>query len=208
MKFVDLNKDNIRENSELVGNTYIYTLGSPVEITSIKRRNNNSMISKSLAENVKEDKLMIKYIPTNKILFSKNFIESSPLENFASCKVDSEGNCLYIGSSGEFGNVSKGLLAFSGYLSLNNLVEEDRPILCTKNMISTIVDKIRVLSLGVRGDSLYGLFYIPDVRGLRLSIRGSADLGVSATTLKNVKCKGYTEFTIKDWFDKAKVVGI
>jgi hypothetical protein len=68
------------------------------------------------------------------------------------------------------------------------------------------MEKIRVLSIGVRDDKLYGLFYIPDSKGLRLSTRGRNDLGISSSTYKIVSCKNYTSFTIKDWFDKAKVM--
>lgn len=204
MKFVDLNKTEILRNSKLEDDYYIYTLGSSVEITTMKSLHKNSVIAKNLADSLKEDKLMIKYSPTNKIYFSREFLESDNEECFSSCYIDSENGCLYIGTSNEFGEKS-GVLAFSGYLSLNNLVEEDRPILCTDKMKSTIMSRIRVMSLGVRGDKLYGLFYIPSVKGIKLSIRGRVDKGISPITYKISDCNDYNVFTIKDWFDRAMV---
>lgn len=204
MKFVDFNKSDILRDSVLKDGFYIYTLGTPVEITSMRSLHKNDLMASSLANNLKEDKLMVKYSPTNIIYFSQKFLESDTDENFASCYIDSENGCLYIGTVGEFGNMS-GILAFSGYLSLNNLVEEDRYILCTERMKSTIMERIRVMSLGVKGDKLYGLFYIPSVKGLKLSIRGRNNVGVSPVTYKDSACKNYSSFSIKDWFDKAKV---
>lgn len=204
MKFVDFNKDEILRESTLENGFYIYTLGSPVEITAVKSLHKNNLIAKNLADNLKEDKLMIKYSPTNKIYFSQNFLESDTDDFFASCYIDSKNGCLYVGTLNEFGNMS-GILVFSGYLSLNNLVEEDRPILCTEKMRTTIMERIRVMSLGVKGDKLYGLFYIPSVKGIMLSIRGRQDKGISTITYKDSVCRNYSSFTIKDWFDRAKV---
>lgn len=200
MYFADLNKREILSNSVDLGDYYEYTLGSPVEITTLKSLHKNDIISKGLSNTSKEDKLMVKYSPTNKIYFSKNFIQGDTTEIYASLYVDEENGRLYIGSVEEFGNMT-GLLAFSGYLSLNNLVEDDRPLLCTTKMRSVIMERIKVLSLGVRGDKLYGLFYIPNVKGLKLSIRGRLDKGLSPATYKISSCKDYNSFTIKDWFD-------
>ena len=204
MKFVDFNKSDILKDSVLEDGFYIYSLGTPVEITSMKSLHKNDLIASNLAEDVKEDKLMVKYSPTNKVYFSKEFLESNNDDNFASCFVDSKNGCLYIGTVGEFGNMS-GILAFSGYLSLNKLVEEDRYILCTERMKTTIMERIRVMSLGVKGDKLYGLFYIPSVKGLKLSIRGRNNYGISPVTYKESICRNYSSFSIKDWFDNAKV---
>lgn len=200
MKFVDFNKGAIVSDSILEDNYYIYTLGAPVEVTTIKSSHKNNLIASKLADEMKEDKLMIKYRPTNKIYFSKNFIENDTEEFYASCYLDVEKGRLYVGTLDEFGN-SSGVLAFSGYLSLNNLVEEDRPILCTERMKTTIMNRIRVMSVGVRGDKLYGLFYIPSVKGMKLSIRGRVNVGISPITYKLSSCKNSSTFTIKDWFD-------
>jgi hypothetical protein len=204
MKFVDLDKNEILNNSYLEENFYIYTLGSPLEVTTIKSLHKNIVMSKSLSDNVLEDKLMVKYSPTNKIYFSKDFLESNTDEFFASCYIDSQNGCLYVGSTNDFGSMT-GVLAFSGYLSANNLVEEDRPILCTERMRTTIMNRIRVLSLGIKGDKLYGLFYIPSVKGIKLSERDKVNKGISPITYKSGVCKNYCSFTIKDWFDMAKV---
>ena len=200
MKFIDFDKEYILDNSEFDGNYYIYQLGSPVEITTLKSFHKNILIASKLAKDCKEDKLMLKYSPTNKIYFSKRFIECNNFDFYASCYVDSENGRFYVGAQDEFGNMS-GVLVFSGYLSLNNLVEEDRPILCTERMKSTIMERIRVMSLGVKGDKLYGLFFIPSIKGMKLSIREAKNKGISPITYKVSPYKDYCTFTIKDWFD-------
>ena len=202
MKFIDLNKEEIRFGSDLVDDFYLYSLGNPVEITSIKKFNNNNLMS-SISAGIKEDKLMIKYCPINKIHFSKCFIDCSEMNSHVSFDIK-DGN-IYIGKLNEFKNTN-GILAFSGYLSLNNFVEEDRYILCNNKLKSTIMNKIRVLSLGVRGDKLFGLFYIPSTKGINMSVRGRPDLGISPSTYKTVICNNYFSFSIKDWFDKAKIM--
>lgn len=200
MYFADLSKKEILDSSIDLGDYFEYTLGSPVEITTLKSLHKNDVIAKGLANASKEDKLMVKYSPTNKIYFSKNFILGDTTEIYSSMYVDEKNGRLYVGSVEEFGNMT-GILAFSGYLSLNNLVESDRPILCTTKMRSVILERIKVLSLGVRGDKLYALFYIPNIKGLKLSIRGRLDKGISPVTYKISACKDCCSFTIKDWFD-------
>ena len=205
MKFLDFDRNYILKNSKVVdGGYYEYTLGSPLEITTIKSANSNKLISKNLSSNVKDDKLMIKYSPTNKILFSSKFLHSDTEEVFASCFIDRDTNSVFIGLPNEFEGCN-GVLAFSGYLSANNLVEEDRNVLCNMRFKNTIKERVRVLSIGVRGDKLYALWYIPSARGIAMSVRGSKDKGVSTTTYKTIQCKEYFNFTIKDWFDYAKV---
>lgn len=205
MKFLDFNKSNIIQNSVLTDDGYYeYTLGSQVEITTIKSTHSNNLMAQNLSSNVKDDKLMIKYQPTNKVLFSKNFIDSDIDGFFASCYIDKDTNRVYIGTPNEFG-INSGILAFSGYLSLNNLVEEDRKVLCNKRFEKTIWGRIRVLSIGVRGDKLYGLWYIPSVKGIALGIRECVSKGISPTTMKIADCTDYLSFSIKDWFKSAKI---
>lgn len=203
MKFVDLNKEEVKRVSRHENGFYVYILGSSVEVTSIKSKHCNSLMSSSLSSDVKEDKLMVRYTPANTIYFSEDFIESESC--FASCYIDDSVGSVFIDTPTKFGG-NTGILAFSGYLSLNNMVEEDRPILCTQKMLSTIMNRIRVLSLGVRGDKLYGLFYLPASKGIKLSIRGSSSTGLSTMTYKEGNSENYKAFTIKDWFDRAKIV--
>lgn len=200
MKFIDLNREEIKQHSILEDGYYIYTVGSPVEITTSKSNNKNEIIAKVLSEFSQQDKLMVKYEPTNKIYFSKNFIDNNTNENLASFYIDKNTCRFYVGTPTEFGNIS-GILAFSGYLSANNLVEEDRPILCTKRMANYLTSRIRVMSVGVRENMLYGLFYIPNVKGMKLSLRGSFDKGYSPVSYKLSKCGECCHYTIKDWFD-------
>lgn len=205
MKFIDLDKSRILADSIITSDGfYEYTLGSPLEITTIRCNHVNQVMSKSLSSDVKDDKLMVKYKPTNKIYFSKAFMNSDSDENYASCYINQKTGSLYVGALKEFGDDS-GVLVLSGYLSINNLVEEDRPVLCNKKLFNTVKNRIRVLSVGVRGGKLYGLFYIPGVKGLSISVRDRKDMGYSPITYKLGKRDNYEAFTIKDWFDNTKV---
>ena len=200
MKFIELDKNDIINHSVYNDGFYEYTIGSPVEITSIKSGHMNNIMAKNLSSDCKEDSLMVKYSPTNTIYFSEEFIKS--VDNYVSFNI--ENNKLYIGTASQFGS-DNGILVFSGYFSANRLIEQDRPILCTPKMKATIMSSIRVLSLGVLGDKLCGLFYIPATKGLKVSTKKRGTLGISPINYKETFCNNYEQFTIKDWFDLAKI---
>lgn len=204
MRFIDFDKRHILENSVELDNWYEYTIGTPIDVTNLKVQDKNDLLASGLSEDVKEDKFMRRYSPTNKVYFSKKLFESDNEEISVSCYLDDKSRRLYISTSEEYGNKS-GVLVFSGYISLNNLVEEDRPVLCTKRAQATIMQRVKVLSIGVKGDMLYGLLYIPSEKGLKVSVRGS-NKGISPITYKACSCSAeYSKFTIKDWFDKARI---
>ena len=204
MKFLDLNKADILQNSTLTEDGYYeYTIGNPIEVTSIRSQHVNSLMSMNLSDSVNIDKLMLKYQPTNKILFSKSFLDDELTDKYASCFIDGESNRVYVGTPTEFSEMS-GLLVFSGYLSINCLVEKDRNIVCTDRYIRTIKDKVRVLSVGVRGDKLYALWYIPSTKGIAISTDKEGK-GVSPTTYKICNCKNYMSYSIRDWFQSSKI---
>ena len=205
MKFLDIQKYNIVENSVLnADGFYEYNLGNPIEVTTIKHSNSNKLMSSNLSSFVKDDKLMIKYTPTNKVYFSRAFLEGSCDGNFASFYIDKKFGCIYVGTAEEFGSNS-GYLVLSGFLSANNYVEKDRAVLCNDKMLNTIKSKVRVLSVGVRGDKLFALYYIPANKGVVIGIGDKSEYGLSSVSGKIKKYSGYIGFTIKDWFDGAKV---
>ena len=200
MKFLDLDRNEIRRNGCLEGQHYVYTVGSPIEVTAVRSLHKNELLARKLSTCVKDDRMMTKYRPTNKVYFSRGVVDNENGGDFVSCCVDDKNCRIYIGSVGEYGNVS-GILTFSGYLSLNNQVEENKSVLCTDKMIATVMSHVRILSLGLVEDNVLGLFYIPGVKGIKVAERGSCDLGVSPVTYKTSSASGYKSFTIESWFD-------
>lgn len=203
MIFYGLDKRNIKENSELVDGFYRYELGNKVEVTSLKKKHVNNILARNLASEVKEDKLMVKYYPTNEVFFKKDFIDSINDRNFASCLISKESCSAFVGSTEDF-PINFGILTFSGVLSLNNMVQRDRVILCNSQMDDYARSKIRVLACGVRDDKLLALYYIPSERGLALS----CDEGGMCISAKSLMYKNYSNwdtFTLEDWFEGVKI---
>ena len=201
MKFLDLDKSVIKLNSVLNNGFYEYNLGDKVNITSMKRNNLNSVISKSLADSVVEDKFMIKYSPSSVVYFSQSLIDS--IEPMSMVTMRLADKCAYIGCVGEFDNYN-GLLMLSGYLSANGYIIKDRGIYCNNKMITSVFEQIRLLGVGVRRDNLYGLFYVPAIKGLKVD-SGQEGYGISPISYKQVTCEDYNKYTIKDWFNKSKL---
>lgn len=201
MKFLDFDRERIRLDGELQGSHYVYQVGSPIEVTAVRSLHKNELLATKLSTQVKNDHLMTKYCPSNKIYFSQGVVESSNCDDFVSCFVDDKNCCLYVGTASEYGTTS-GILTFSGYLSLNRLVEEHKTVLCTSKMMATIMSRVRILSLGLVEDNVYGLLYIPGVKGIKVAERGSVESGISPVTYKVGPCRGYQRFTIESWFDE------
>lgn len=201
MIFLQLDKNCIVENAKKVDTWYVYELGNPVEITTLKSKDANNIIARNLSSKVIEDKFMLRYSPTNIVYFSEAFIESD--SNFGAFYIDNKSYSIYVGTNEEFGTCS-GVLMFSGKLSINDLVEEHVKILGNNKVLSTIMSRVHVLSVGARGDNLFALYYIPSSRGIAIGTEGN--VGISVNTLKERNCDGYKSFTIEDWFSYAKVV--
>lgn len=203
MIFYGLDKRNIKENSELTNGFYRYELGNKVEVTSLKKKHVNDILARNLSSEVKEDKLMVKYYPTNEVFFKKDFIDSTCNKNFASCLLTKESCSAFVGSTEDF-PINSGILTFSGVLSLNNMVQRDRVILCNSQMDDYARSKIRVLACGIRDDKLLALYYIPSERGLALS----CDEGGMCISAKSLMYKNYSNwdtFTLEDWFEGVKI---
>lgn len=199
MKFLDFDRERIRADAEIEGSYYVYSVGAPIEVLSVGG-NENELLAKRLSTGLKDDRLMTKYCPTNKVYFSRGVVENVIDDDFVSFYVD-EKNCrLYVGSAEEYGRMS-GVLTFSGYMSLNRLVEENKNILCTQKMIATVFRSVRILALGLVGDSIFGLMYIPGLKGVKIAERGNHEYGVSPITYKSGICRGYKLLTINSWFN-------
>lgn len=200
MKFLGLDRSLIRSCSEVTDTCYVYQVGAPIEVVAVRSLHKNEMLAKKLSTQVKDDSLMTRYCPTNKVYFSRDLIDDSEGDDFVSCHVDNAGCRLCVGSNEEFGQMS-GVLTFSGYLSLNRLVEENKSILCTNKMRATIMSRVRIMALGLVGDNVFGLLYIPSIKGIKIAERGSSGYGISPITYKSEFCNGYQSFTIDNWFD-------
>ena len=208
MRFVDLDKGYIKNNSCLVEykgkQFYKYNLGEAVRVLTPTSKHKNMLISENLASKVTNDKLMVQYEPSTNIYFSVDFIEDDNEKNLASTDLDKKTACLLIGKQNEF-SITKGVLTFSGWLSANNYVEKDRLIWGNIYTLDNLKNKCHVLGLGVRGDKIFGIYYIPNTRGILLGIKNSNILGLTTTNFKEKSIEGYTSFSIKDWFDGAKI---
>lgn len=205
MKFIDFDKDFIVKNSELLETGfYKFKLGNPLLITTIKSKHKNKLISENLSSNVKEDKLMIKYEPTEYIYFSKDLINEEGNEICVSCSIDEKSCSVFVGKPNEF-EITTGVLTLSGYISLNNLVEQDKMILSNTKVLDTIKKRVKVLALGIRGDKIFGLYFIPSSRGIALGMKDNHSEGISVATLKKKDCSNYSSFSIKDWFNGTKI---
>ena len=200
MYFADIDKNYIKNNS-FFDKYYEFSLGNPIEVTSTKKKHLNALIAENLSTSKKEDSLMIQYQPTNNVCFTKDFMESSGIS--ASCHIDIETSKVVVGKRDEF-QIRNGILTFSGFLSLNNFVEKHKKIYGNSKVKETLVNRVRVLSVGLRGDKLYALYYIPNTRGVYIGVN-SDNLAISSTAGKFKDCENLTSFIIDDWFENTKI---
>ena len=205
MNIIDLNKNDILKHSIKDDDFYRFTIGSPIQVTCLNNANVNKLISKNLSSDVLEDKFMLRYTPNNKILFNKDIVDKE--EEFVSLSINRDTNEVIVGAKHEY-SLTDGILVFSGFLSANNMVENDRYIFGNSRVLESIKKRVMVLSIGVRKDMLYALYYIPSGKGLAFAEKRGSNIGISVNTLKECDCSEYERFTIKDWFDGAKIVEI
>lgn len=208
MRFIDLDKSYIKQNSILTTidgkDYYIFSLGTPIQVVTTKRNHMNTLLSNNLVSSCISDDLMLRYQPSTNIYFSVDFINNEDDKNLASINIDTKSSSLFIGSINEF-ELTQGVLTFSGWLSANNYVESDKLIYSSKVILDSIKDKCRVLGLGLRGDKIFGIYYIPSTRGILLGRRNSTR-GIAVTTFKEKSLPlDYRGFSIKDWFNGTKI---
>lgn len=205
MRFIDLNKQFIKSHSEKTDDGYyIFSMGEPIEVTCMKSKHDNSCIADNLSSKVIEDKFFVKYLPSNVIYFSSLLIDSESCENIVSFYIDKKSSRLYVGTKEEFG-VTSGVLMFSGELSLNGYVAKHRLVYGNSKMKSTLLKRVRILSVGLRGSELFALFYLPITRGISIEDFEHKDTGISTSTLKKKTIEGQLGVSVVDWFKSAKV---
>lgn len=208
MRFIDLDKDYIKKNSVrlTIGGKIFnkFDLGESVSVLTPKSVHKNAITVKNLASKVTEDSLMIKYEPSTSVYFSESLLSSESDNNLVSISFNDKLSSLFVGLPDEF-ELSGGVITFSGWLSANGMVEKDRKVYGNIYTYDNLKTKCRVLGLGVRKDMIYGIFYIPNTRGILIGERDNDLFGITTTNFKErpiYDCKG---FTIKDWFEGAKI---
>ena len=206
MEFYGITKEDVIRLTEKEGNYYVLRLGSELEITSIKRNNCNNLLSSALSSFKKEDKLMIKYFPSNTVYFDIDFIDDDN-EDFGSvsCSISKSEGKIVIGKLSKY-DIRTGVLVLSGVLSGNGLIEYDRTIYYNSQFSSaSVLSKVKILSVGLRGDNLLGLLFIPKERGFAVSADGSKDLAYSVKTWKLQDYSSWARVEIDSWFRNNKV---
>lgn len=204
MRFLGVDRVNIKNTSSYVDDMNCYTLGNPVEITCMKKNHKNDIIANNLSSNMSEDMLMLKYTPTNKIYFTDEFLEAKNEGNSASILIDVKSGRVCVGSVDEFKSES-GTLIFSGALSFNNLVDYDYRILGAPKMSKNVREHVHILAIGVRGDKLLALMYIPKTRGVAIDINNNVKECYSSNTGQLRDCTGWEGITVKSWFDGVRI---
>lgn len=205
MEFYNLDKQKVKSHSEVTENYYIFKLGDKIEVTTTKKQNSNDVLSNFLSSEKKEDKLMIRYFPSNTIYFDKDFIENEGGCNSVSCRIDKSSFSVYVGKQDKY-EIKSGVLAFSGVLSSNNYIESMRYVYSNSQIsVSGMKDKVKLISVGLLGDDLFGLYLLPKERGLAISSDSSKDLSYSVKTWNLRDYSSWSRFCINDWFKNSKI---
>ena len=83
-----------------------------------------------------------------------------------------------------------------------NLVQCHRKIYYSSNLSPLLVKrKVKVLAVGLKGEKLFGMFYVPQNRGLAVSVDYTESMGFSAESKKYRECWNWEHLCIDDWFD-------
>lgn len=205
MELYGLTREDIKNLAVLDGDFYTLTIGHEVEVTVVRKSNSNNVLTSSLSKSKLEDKFMTKYKPNNVIYFDKDFVESKKRANYVSCQINRKSNTVFVGNPEKY-PIKSGVLATTGILSLNGLVQRQRKIFYSSQLsYGSAKTKITLLSVGLRGDSLFGLYHIPRERGLAISVDDSESMGFSVVSEKTRDCWNWGILNVDDWFDKCKV---
>ena len=167
---------------EKCGSNYKYYLGETMSVTSLAKLHYNRMLSLSFSKSSISDKLMLNYRPSNEVILTDDFVNSN-----------------HIGSSSEFLQ-SAGIIATSAILSENGLIDRQRKFYCVDRFVNVVRDRIRVLSCGLYGDNLYGVLYIPSLRGFFVE-NDNGELVSPVTYEIKEPCGKDKEFVLEDWFE-------
>lgn len=208
MELYGLTRKDIKSLAVLNGDYYTLTVGSEVEVTVVRKINSNNVLTSSLSKSKLEDKFMTKYKPNNIIYFDKDFVDSEKCSNYVSCQIDRKSCTVFVGSPEKY-LIKSGVLATTGILSLNGFVQKQRNIFYSSQLSgSSAKNKITLLSVGLRGDNLFGLYHIPRERGLAISVDDSESMGLSVVSEKIRDCWNWGILHVDDWFDRCKVQAV
>lgn len=184
---------------------YVFELGERVEITAIRKKHINKILSDCLSQDVHCDKLMIKYSPSNKVLFDTELIERSIPVTEVSCDIDKDNKMLRIGVLSKY-PLKTGILMLSGKLSANGYIEQHYDILSGSQLSKqAALSKVSLLSLGLKGNKLCGFLHIPRERSLAISTSEDSLLAYSTVTAERRSCLGWEKLYIDDWLDGVTV---
>lgn len=206
MVFYNLNKDLIKLKSHLDSGSYIYELGTSVQITVMRKRNSTDILSRVLCAKVKEDRFMIRFIPINKVIFDSDVIDTDISCSNLSYEIDTNLHAVRIGAGSKYFEKS-GVFTFSSECKLTGERTSLNSIYFNSQFTEkSVMSKIQVMSVGYcKGDISY-LLFIPETRGL--AVKNSDDCGdklFSCKALKKTKCLNYTLFDTDKFFDYCKI---
>ncbi len=205
MRFIGLDKTTLLNHSDYYEDGfYRFSLGRPVEVMTLKSDNSNKMLASVLNAEKLDDKFLLRYKPTPFVFFSEKFLRDENEKNVASIFIDSNSSCAFVGHLEEFSSTN-GVLCMSSFLTANLGVDGDRRIFSGSGSGESILKRIQILSLGVRGDELLGLFYIPNTRGIYLEKSYESPYCFSLTNGREKLSESMLSYTIEDWFVGAKI---
>lgn len=179
---------------------YVFKLGDKVEITALKKRHINKLLADCLSQPTTQDKWMVRYTPSNRILFDTDLVERSTPTSEVSCEIDADRRMLRIGVLSKY-PLKTGILMLSGKLSANGYIEQHYDILSGSQLTKrAALSKISLLSLGMNGEKLCGIFHIPRERSLAIATKDSM-LAYSTVTTEMRSCLSWNKLLIDDWLD-------
>lgn len=184
---------------------YVFKLGDRLEVKSMVKNHCNNLLSDSLSKNVIRDSLMVKYSPSNQILFDVDLVESSDVASVqVSWDIDRYNKQLRVGVLHKY-RQQRGVLMMSGRLSANGYVEKHYDIRSGNQLRrDLVINKIPLLSVGMRDDKLYGVFCVPNERSIAYDIKDGL-LAYSTVTRCMIDCRNWGQLIIDDWFLHANV---
>lgn len=209
---------NLSEIEEkLDDNTYIKRLGEKAEITVLKKRDNASLL-RSLGSVVQEDKFMIRYVPSNVILFDADLIDSVECSNSITTdnlSFTTENGAVRIGKGNKYRGKS-GILCTSGVVDYYGRVESQSRILeYRENSDKVLFSSVSIVSLGISStsydgsDTLLGLMYIPTMKGYAVTDGQMREgYGISSFNRKERDCSEWGSHSIDEWFTRAKITRV
>lgn len=198
MFFVDLHDSESYMKKEDESGLYEFVLGTGIEVTSIKNFDKNRLILDNLCKDKTDDKLMLVYRPPNSVYLHEDVFDAKNV----TCVVNNETGRLEIQRESGCG-ASQGVLVTSGVLSGNGLVEYEKRIAYKSQYEGSVFKLVRLLAVGMRGDKLFGLYYIPSRNGIAVDL--GMGRGISSVTYKEITLVGYKRYVLDDWFTGSRV---